>query len=173
MSILITNSMTKLCRTLIMCILKVRRDRTCLRMSYQLHRLIYCHDRRIAFWSTCHIRCGLSQYDPRLRHTEPFHCLGGTDGHHQCLWISVRHILRRTDHDPAGNERHILPGIQHPCQIIHSRIRIRSPHAFDKCRYSIIMIISGFIITQNPFLDTFLCHIQSNMYLIILTAFCR
>ena len=66
-------------------------------------------------------------------------------------------------HYPSGDKLNVFSCIQHPCQVIDCSIRIRTPHALNKRRNGIIVIISALIITDSPLLNTFLGHIQINM----------
>ncbi len=137
-----------------------------------LHRL-HCPENSftacIALRRTGHISNRLGQNNLCLRHTDPLHCQRSIRCHCQSIRVCISHILRRTYHNPSGNKSHTLPCIEHSCQIINRRVRVRSPHTFDKCGYGIVMAVTGFIIPYRPLLNTFLCYIQCNINPAILT----
>ena len=130
------------------------------------------HDRGIAFGRGRHIQDGLGEDDFRLGHSDALHRLSRRYCHCQRLWIRISHILGRADHDPARDELDILPRVQHFCQIIHRRIRVRSPHALDKCRDRVIVVVSGLVVVHHTLLDAFRSHLQGDMDQAVLAAVC-
>ena len=148
----------QLLSSLIMPVLQVYRNRHGPLVPDCVHGLKHSHAGRIALWRGCHIGHCLGQDDLGFRKSDPLHGLGRIHSHRQCLGICVSHILRCAYHNPSGNEFDILTRIEHPGQIIDSRIRVRAAHALDKCRNRIIMVIPVLIVPHHPFLDAFLGH---------------
>ena len=165
MCIFISCAVSQFCCSFIMCILQVCRNRQISGGLYLLHCLKYCFTAAVALRCRGNIGYCLRQNDLCLRHSYPFHRQRCIDRYHQCLRICISHILRSTDHDTSCDKSHTLSCIQHPCQIINRRIRIRPPHTFDKCGNGIVMIVTIFIISCCSLLNTLLCHIQSNVNL--------
>ncbi len=167
MGIFITHPPSQLLCPFIMGVLQMHRNR---KIPCFFHYFCSLSDRfhsRVAFRRASHICGRLGQNDLCLRHSYPFRCQGRADRHLQSCRIRISHILRCTDHNPPCNKSNAFTRIQHTGQIVNSRIRIRSPHAFYKCRYGIIMVITRFIIAHHPFLNTFLCYFHRNMYLAV------
>ena len=100
-----------------------------------------------------HIGTGLGQNDLGLRHTDSLHRKAGAGSQNQGLRIRISHILRRTNHDSSGDKTNILSGLQHFRKIIHRRLRIRSPHGFDKGGNGVVMLRFS-VITKNLLLHT-------------------
>ena len=117
----------------------------------------------VALGRARHIGDCLGQDDLGLGHPDPLHRLGRADGYAQRLGICVAHILGGADHDAPGDELDILPGIQHPGQVVDRRVRIGPPHAFDKGGNGVVMVVPVLIVTDRPLLDTLLGHIQGDV----------
>mgnify|MGYP006922427727 CR=1 FL=1 len=121
---------------------EMRRNRRCLCGFNDVHGTADGQAGGVAFRRACHINGSLGKNQLSLRHSHPFHSLGCADRHHKGIGICISHILRSADHNPPGNKLYILPGIKHLGQIINCRIRIRAPHALDKSRNHVIVVIS-------------------------------
>ena len=158
MCIFISYPVSQFCSTFVMRILKMSRN-SCLIVSHIFKCSIHRKICSIALWCRCNIGDCLCKYNTCFRHTKPLYCLCRRNCYRQCIRICIPHILRRRNHNPSGNEFDIFPRIEHFCKIVYRRIRIRPTQAFDKSRNSIVMIVSGLIITNNSLLNTFLCHV--------------
>ena len=160
MGVEISQPSSQLLGTLVMAVLQMGRHRL---RPPGAHRLISGKDRlagRIALRRCGHIGGGLGEDDLGLRHPDPLHRLGSGHRHADRLGIRVPHILGSTDHDPPGNELHILPGVEHPGQVIDRRVRIGAPHALDERGDRVIVVIAVLIIADRPLLDALLGHLQ-------------
>ena len=119
---------------------------------------------RIALWvHSCHIQCCLGResiWDSGMPMRST--AWAAATATWQCLGICISHVFGGTDHDSSGNKRHALSCIQHPGQIINRRIRVGSPHAFDKRRNRVVMVVPGFIIPHHSLLDAFRRHIHES-----------
>ena len=112
----------------------------------------------IGFLGGSHIGTGLGQNDLGLRHANSLHRKAGAGGQNQGLRIRISHILRRANHNSSGNNTNILSGLQHFRKIIYRRLRIRSPHGFDKSGNGVIMLRLS-VITKNLLLHTLRHHL--------------
>ncbi len=172
MSILIPNPPPQFCRPFIMGILQMGRYRKVPHIFHRFRRFSDCHHRRIAFWRTCHIGNCLCQNNLRLRHSHPLHGEGGANRHLKGCRIRIPHVFRCANHNTPCNKRNTFPRIQHPCQIVNRRIRVRPSHALDKSRYGVVVAVPSFVVPYHTLLDTFLCHFQGEMYLAVFAALC-
>lgn len=154
MGIPVPNAMTQILVSSIMGILEMCRYRRPFCLD-ALHCFGDRHYRRIALRCGRHVEHCLGENNLGLRHPDPLHSLGRGYRHRKCHGIGISYILGGTDHNSAGNKADILPCVEHLCQIIDRRIRIRSPHTFDECGNCVVMIVSILIIAYNPLLNTF------------------
>ena len=116
--------------------------------------------RCVAFRRAGYISHRIRQNDLGLRHAYPLHRQRCAHSHLKRLGIRISHILRGANHDTARNEGDTFTGIKHFCQIIDRSVRIRPPHAFDKGRNRIIMVVPGLIVFHHTLLDAFARHLQ-------------
>ena len=127
------------------------------------HRRKNCLNGCIALRCRRNIGRCLRKNNLRLRHSDSFHGKRCADCNLKCLRIGVSDILRRTDHNPSRNKGHTLSRRKHSGQIINRRVRIGAPHAFDKRRNRVVMVVTGFIVAQNLFLNTLSGHLKRNV----------
>ena len=119
-----------------------------------LHRRFDAQIGRIAFGRGCNVHSRLRQRERAFRHPDPLHRLICRGRDHDSAGIGVAHILACRDHDPAGNEKRILSGIDHLRHPIERCIGIAPPHALDECGNGIVMFI--LVIDQRFLLDRLL-----------------
>ena len=171
MRVLISQPPAQFSGSSVMGILQIGRDREVPGLFHQFLCRKNGVDRRIALGGAGHISGSLGQKDLGLGEADPLTCQRTGNRDTDRLRIRVPHILRRTDHDPAGDEFGILSRFQHSGQIVDGCIGVRSPHTLDKSRDRVVMIVSTLIIAGRPPLDTLLGYVQGNVDLSVAGGF--
>ena len=149
---------------LIMYIPEIYRDGKITCLPYCLYGPVHRHIAGIGLWRRSYVYCCLRQRYPRFRHSYPFYGKGCAHRHIKRHGIGHPHILRGADHDASCYKFDVLPGLQHPCEVIRRRIRIRASHALYECGYGVIVVIAVLIIPYGPFLYAFFHNLKGKMY---------
>ncbi len=56
--------------------------------------------------------------------------------------IGVAHVLAGEDHDPPGEEPHVLAPFQHPRQPVEGRVRVAAANALDQGADRVVMRVA-------------------------------
>ena len=163
MGVFIADPSSKFCASMIMCILKIWWNGKISGSFHLLHCLKYSLTAGIALGSRRHIGTGLGENDLCFRHTHAFNSQKSIGSNHQCLRVSITHILGSADNDTSRNEFNVFAGLQHPGKVIYRGVRIRATHGLDKGRNGVIMVVAVLIISDSPFLYAFRRNRKSDM----------
>ena len=167
MGVLVPKTVPQLLSPLIVLVLQMHGNRHGARGSHRLRGRAYRHAGRVALGRGGHVGHRLGQDDLGLRHADPFHRLGRAHRHGQGLRVRISHVLGGADHDPPGDKLDILPGVEHPRQVIDRGVRIGPPHTLDKGRHRVVVVVPILVIAHHPLLDTLLRHRQIDMDLAV------
>ena len=150
--IFVTDAMAELLMAFVVCVLQMNGHR-CLLLPHRFHRLENRLCAGIAFRRPRHIDCSLGEDELGFRHPHTFHLLRRRRSHYHGHGVRIADILRCADHDSSRDEFYILPRVEHFCQIVNGSVRIRSPHAFNKGRYRVVMLVSRLVIANHSLLN--------------------
>ncbi len=62
--------------------------------------------------------------------------------------VGVSYVFGGQDHEPPGHEDRVFSGLQHPGQIMQSRIRVAAAHAFDERADNVVVLFPA--VAQRP-----------------------
>src|SRR5581483_406884 len=84
---------------------------------------------------------GLGQVELRLGEPDELDGAGGGVGHDERHRVGHAHVLRREDHEAAGDEAGVLPRLEHARQPVQARVRVRAADRLDERADDVVVLV--------------------------------
>jgi len=136
-----------------------------------LHCLYNSYHCGIAFRCASHVQSCLGQNNLCFRHANHMNCIGCSRCYDNSIGISIPHIFGGTNHYPSCNELGVFTCIKHFGKIMKYGVRVRTSHAFYKCRYGVVMVLALLFIIHSSLLYAVLRCLQVYMNLAVTAPF--
>ena len=80
--------------------------------------------------------------DAALGHPDELYrlCCGHREG--KTVRVGVADVLGGKDHEPPGHEHGVLPGLEHPRQVVQRRVGVAAAHALYERAYDVVVLLA-------------------------------